>query len=159
MPLMNATTFPLVQCIYDSHTQMALLDEALSKLGGDFYDLLKRGAAGTAAEANARVEFLGGILFLGAVFKHPAFHEECEWRLVAREDVAGAGDTCFRVGRSGLVPYKKLSLGSAALSLVEVFVGPNQHPELAMGAAHSASKLLLGRPLTTGLSAIPYRSW
>jgi hypothetical protein len=65
----------------------------------------------------------GEILPLLAEFKHPAFAEEQEWRLIATDQYGEP--VRFRSGPLGPTPYVEFNVG-AALAEVKVGPGPNQ---------------------------------
>jgi hypothetical protein len=81
-------------------------------------------------------------------FKHPAFREEKEWRLIrlsalSRETPYKAVPS-FRPRHDGLVPYVPLSTerkDDVELPIAEIVVGPGAHPDLAVTAAQHLLEL------------------
>jgi hypothetical protein len=101
------------------------------------------------------------LLRIGALFKHPAFREEVEWRAVSPvlTDFVHSG-IHYREGASTLVPYLEFGLAapSSPVPLTSVFVGPTPHVNLASDAI---SRCLSGHGSSPGVfpSGIPYRTW
>lgn len=60
--------------------------------------------------------------------KHPAFHEEREWRIMTTK-----GPLLFRAGGGRLIPYKKLDMTSVdadtLMPIEEIVIGPRAHPK------------------------------
>jgi hypothetical protein len=105
-----------------------------------------------------------------ARYKHAAFKGECEWRMVSPDTEAGltSPPVLARValGRHPLVPYVELDLDfaqppdrpSISMPMVEVWVGPTNHPKLALEAVQTL--LRQHQPLWTHkvqASMSPYR--
>lgn len=93
-----------------------------------------------------------------ARFKHRAFREEQEWRLVVSEGSAlapqGKLAPLFRPGVLGVTPYIQIELGPD--SLVEVMVGPGGDQELRRLAVErllASSRI----PAVTTVSEAPFR--
>ena len=63
--------------------------------------------------------------------KPEAFNEEMEWRLTNRNWTQP--QCSFRASRSGLiVPYREFHFANEPLPISRVFVGPTNHPEIAL---------------------------
>ncbi|GAA2153359.1 DUF2971 domain-containing protein [Humibacillus xanthopallidus] len=90
----------------------------------------------------------GEILPMLAEFKHPAFAEEQEWRLIATDQYGEPVN--FRPGPLGPTPYVEFDFGSA---LVEVKVGPGPHQELRQRAVQR----LVPCGVAVTLSDAPFR--
>lgn len=88
------------------------------------------------------------ILPMLAEFKHPAFAEEREWRLVATDRYGAT--VPFRSGPLGPTPYVAFDFGDA---LVEVKVGPGPHQALRQ----KAIRRLVGDGVDVTLSEAPFR--
>jgi Protein of unknown function (DUF2971) len=111
-----------------------------------------------------RREMLSDIQRKAPAWKHPAFHEEAEWRLVSLHPRT---DVKFRVGRTSIVPYVEIKLnepeetqvnGLTAV-LANSFVGPCPEPELAVGTlSHLFEVQKISCPQYT-ISPTPYRQW
>ena len=81
-------------------------------------------------------EIEGDLLAMCALFKHPAFAEEQEWRLVSPtfESVADH-PIAFREGKAMLVPHYLFDLEvNGSIVLDHVFVGPTPNAELSVNA-------------------------
>lgn len=135
----------LEKIIYDEESQL----ETLRSLVVPSCDLL---AAGGRTESEEYLEKCVGVAVDSAAanlaactfaFKHPAFKEEAEWRIVrlsARDEAAPPERTTtpqFRPRAGGLLPFTTLSLerdGDNEPPIAEVVVGPSAHPDLAVKA-------------------------
>jgi hypothetical protein len=102
------------------------------------------------------------LLSVAALFKHPAFAAEREWRAVSSVSPSYVTSPArYRAGRTTLIPYKPFALSPRAgdkLKLEQVFLGPTPENNLAMSALAkflSAS----GVSPTGGIRAslLPYR--
>lgn len=109
---------------------------------------------------------LADLLFrCGAFFKHPAFAEEQEWRLVSPTITYHDERLSFRSVSSKITPYYRLVMQcTTGLPIKHVIAGPCPHPNLAQAAVTS---LLMTQGLLGPLrgqqivlnSKIPYRNW
>lgn len=156
-----------LQCVYDAAQQGSLVHELIGFLLNRYRTFPSDDSEDVAAMRLGRLslEFLEGILILAAVFKHPSFAEEREWRIVLIDsysaDISERDEKIsFREGRSGLVPYIAYSLVRAVQSsnFPEVRVGPNPHIALACDASVSFMRAS-GHETTVIQSTIPYRAW
>ena len=144
--LAHAQGFHLVRCIYDDkvmqHVCEGVLEAVLQYVADDLTP---------STEASARSHFSafsameGDILQLSALFKHPAFAEEKEWRLISETIYSATSDRVkLRPGSMSLVPYMEFTLDHDGSKFVErgpianIFVGPTTVPELARSAAVQA---------------------
>ncbi len=74
-------------------------------------------------------------------FKHPAFSEENEWRIIVPYDRSNwLGRILFRPSKSLLIPYTMMAFGDhvdkPSLPLLELVHGPTLHPELLKKSLH-----------------------
>lgn len=154
-----------LRCVYDRAQQLENLQYATTYL-------LEKFAAGPIPEPpddvtyrmGFEIDFFGHLLVLAGCFKHPAFEEEAEWRLIVRQEtLAGAVvGRRFRQSSRTLAPYLDVPLGlqdSGGLRVDQVVVGPNPHMDNAVSAV---SGLLEQEGIThDGVtpSVIPYRDW
>lgn len=129
---------------------------------------------------NYAMGFYLAITRLAPLLKNPKFRNELEWRLFSKATF-GYKDTCFRVGKSMLIPYCECSLfGQKKVGafrqdsnklVTEIVVGPSPNPELSRQSMVSLlSKIgrhtgfqrpgstIEPRRLVTS-SNIPYRDW
>ncbi|ARO88754.1 DUF2971 domain-containing protein [Nitrosospira lacus] len=110
-------------------------------------------------EADAAVTWLcAEIAKLAPQFKNEGFHEEAEWRIIAKEPKE---QVKFRASSSYLAPYVGLEIliSAANTTLREVIIGPNPN----QARCEASVKALL---TTTGLddvelrrSSLPYNNW
>jgi hypothetical protein len=158
----RAQGFSVGQCIYDPDQQRQIAAQVVEEI------LAKSVADGTnpkrpASDVYVSVfqEFEHSLLRVGALFKHPAFSEELEWRAVSPVIVNyRESDIRYREGISTLVPYVpfNLSIPGAEAYLDTVVVGPTPHPNLSI---NSISRFMSrsGRRIGVFNSQIPYRTW
>ena len=154
-PMMKSEVF-LARCVYDIHRQIQLIDELLDGI---------LATAGTSHSEGPDLEkelitFLRKIVYVGSLLKHPSFHEEREWRIVAA--IAGnfEAELNVREGQSILIPYYTLQLveKDQPLKLTEIVVGPNPEMDLAV---RSVKLLLAALRVEAAVrpSEVPYREW
>ncbi len=99
-------------------------------------------------------------------YKHAAFRDECEWRMVMSKPHKPMPGQCFRAGRSSVIPYIEIELNRDiefklpdAYMIREVIVGPTPSVDLSVNAIRSlfSSK---GHPeVRVEASVVPYRHW
>ena len=157
--------FAWLKCIYDRDQQLEHLQYATTYL-------LEKFGAGPIPEPpddvtyrmGFEIDFFGHLLVLAGCFKHPAFEEEAEWRLIVREKAPAKAVVGRRFRQSGrtLAPYLDVPLklqDSGGLRIDQVVVGPNPHMNTAVSAV---SGLLEQEGIThdgVAASVIPYRDW
>lgn len=130
-PIFTPAEIALVQCRYGSGELAAQVDSALENV-----------MAGKAPEWTPGVtgeKALGHWLSaIAPLYKHEAFKEEAEWRLVVREPfVDNRLSMQFRSGNSTVVPYYAVPFrveDQQVLALREVVVGPTVDYKLAEAA-------------------------
>ena len=107
---------------------------------------------------NKNPDFPGMFLKTIAGIKLKCFQEEKEWRIISSQPLQN-DKLMFRLGKSMLIPYYALPLDSS--SIVEIVIGPCQHPGLVKSAINSlASKYNLMNIMDIDrirVSSIPYR--
>ena len=105
------------------------------------------------------VDFIGKLVNRAATMKFECFIEEDEWRIVSWRPLSYIDNNInFRLGKSVVIPYYSMPLDLS--SIVEIMVGPCQHPELAKDAIYGlAHKFDLKKIQVGGIktSQIPYR--
>ncbi len=100
------------------------------------------------------------LAILAPIFKHHAFNEEREWRLVLAEVLDQMPSKQFRMGRSTLVPYVEVEPHlKEGYFVKEVIVGPTPHPELSIAALRAFFQSLNHPEVTLHASKVPYRHW
>lgn len=153
----------IAKCLYQKHEHQEIIDSLLEKLLTTFRQRLP--TIDTTKNHPSQCfhsfleDFRGDILQILSIIKHPAFEEECEWRLISPyypKDTAP--DIRFREGASMLLPYIELSLGDTSPTFESVWLGPSANSYLAMSAL---SMFLSNQRLCNELinSQIPYRQW
>ena len=110
-------------------------------------------------ENNIPQDFIGKFLNMAATMKFDCFQEEREWRFVSWKPLNFTDERFnFKTSKSMIIPYYSLPLDLS--SIVEIIVGPCQHPELAEDAIHGlAHKFNLKNVLQGKVyrSQVPYR--
>lgn len=133
--------------------------DSKAKVDADFAYRLRTSEGPEKPQADAAVQWLcAEVAELAPLFKNEGFHEEKEWRIVAKEP---KGQIKFRASSSYLAPYVELELFSDAArpALREVIIGPNPNQGRCQ---MSISMLLESTGLTdvdVKVSSIPFNSW
>lgn len=144
--------FSLGQCIYDPKQQIGLIE--------DIIDTVLSMCSDSRCLNSVFDEIEGDLLSMCALFKHPAFIEEQEWRLVSPPFTdAGGKPISFREGKAMLVPFYEFTIElSGTIELDHVFVGPTPNADLSVTALSHYLTLHSARP-GGGISesGIPYR--
>jgi hypothetical protein len=155
----NRTGFTLGRCIYDPMQQRAIVDEAI--------EICVQSLPPNSPLRALHHGNLAPLLFrCGAFFKDASFADEREWRMASSPTGITSERVGFRMGRSMITPYYRLSINQSGQRAVsEIVVGPCPHMDLA----HSAvSMLMLNRQFrdfaanidkVIQKSKIPYRDW
>jgi hypothetical protein len=120
------------------------------------YEYLSQGDGATVA-TNAAFALRNLILDLAPLFKHPGFHEELEWRIIARQPQVPIK---FRANASYLAPYIELPLlGDGLSSLREVIIGPNPNQSRCALSVEMALKSYGFDNVEVKTSTLPFVSW
>ncbi len=161
-------SFRLGKCVYDVDVQRkistTILDaiESLAQKRGENKDRSKRHPSNSFHDVFEEIE--ADLLQIAALLKHPAFHEEEEWRAVSSVTTNYVEAPIeYREGHSMLVPYINFHMPEAVdrrLDIEHVFLGPTPNVNNSMA---SLSKYLSKRGASPrrGLTycQIPYRAW
>jgi hypothetical protein len=103
--------------------------------------------------------FMQEFIKMTANMKLKCFKGENEWRIISSQPVRYTDSNfMFRTAKSMIIPYYKLPLNIS--SIIEIIIGPCQHPGLAKSAVSGlASKYGLTNLAADSIkmSAIPYR--
>ncbi len=169
--------FRLVKCSYDRSQHVAeaqgIAERVMKRIQELPANILPEIAPGGAHAPRAiqswlfpiRQAMTEEILQHAAVWKHPAFAEESEWRLVSVQRLER--EVKFRAGRAAIIPYVEITLddmpeiqiSNKAAVLNQTYVGPCPEPEIAVGSLqHLFEVYRIGCPQFI-LSSIPYRQW
>lgn len=157
--------FQLKKCHYDEVLQSTVVSAIL----GEILDSVLKELEGTAdrssrlqhiANQKAR-ESIPPIISLVAIFKHPSFKEENEWRLVSEETTLSDPNVQYREGKSMVLPYLQFGLAGddGKLGIKEIIVGPTPHQELSK---QSVLHLLSSNGIEScevKISGTPYQTW
>lgn len=104
------------------------------------------------------MEFAYRMVLLAAVFKHPSFGEEREWRLVRIVNPRSViKDVRFRLGAHSLIPYTQFGLAPLHESLTSIVVGPTPEPKLAVDAVRLILHSMKLDPNCAWESQVPIR--
>ena len=138
LSLAKSKGFTLYPCIYDREEQRDLVQFVV----GSYLGFLKGlpDSLGSSAEGlvrSAAFYFVGALVRIAPLLKHPAFFEEREWRLVGLG--APAGDPVkSRCVSNALVPYREVRLAQAgfdASSVIrKVVIDPRRRPPASVAA-------------------------
>lgn len=145
----------LVPCVYEAGAQDAFADDLVRTVAH-----LWRQASGGAADGDGAAALLdeafGRLAWFAALFKHPGFAEEQEWRLVTLLDPGQADRLEFVARETCVATY--LPVPFPKPSVREVWVGPSRHQHLSVPAI-AALLHKAGYPADTALhrSAVPFR--
>lgn len=111
--------------------------------------------------------YIGGKL--AALFKHPKFIEEAEWRIVLAQSrnedrPQSLPPIRARVGQSTMIPYTHISLNKddsseIASRVLSVTLGPHPDPERAKSAMTEYLLLSGQGHIRVACSSIPFRTW
>jgi hypothetical protein len=169
--------FRLVQCSYDRNQHVAEAQgiaervmQGIEALPADIVPMISPGGSHAPRAIQSwlfpiRQKMTEEILQRAAVWKHPAFVEEAEWRLVSMQQLDR--EVKFRAGRAAIIPYVEIRLGEMEETQISgltavlngIYVGPCPEPEIAVG---SVQHLLDAHRMSCpqfALSSIPYRHW
>lgn len=137
---------------YDPRQQRDLLN----RVGNEAFRRSRSGSDDPRAFRKALCDI---FLDVAPIIKDSAFTEEDEWRLVLRLDGAGSPQIKVRAGRSTLVLYVPIKLGTKdrPLPIREIVIGPNPHRDLNEEAIKAFCRQCDIEAAVKN-SAIPYRS-
>jgi hypothetical protein len=115
----------------------------------------------------SREQFLMGWLsVISSSFKHPAFGDENEWRLVLTKPHKPMPFQRFRPGKSSIIPYVEAILNRdykserpANYMIARVVIGPTPSPELSREALEAAFHSVGHPEVQVDVSKIPFKHW
>lgn len=130
--------------VYDRPTQLAIVRALLAPLRDTLSETDDSILDSVVFRTYQRVYM--HLVECGFCFKHPAFEEEAEWRVVAMSHKRSVGGddggpaVSLRAVATGLLPYTVMSFADAEATaetraLARVVVGPGGHRDLAAAAA------------------------
>lgn len=155
----------LVQCLYDEHEQLSLIDALIEHTVHAFSSFFEdhewpQSITDLPTEDDKFKNRYQHALSTGykifAIIKHPAFKDEKEWRLLAQNTNA-VTEIDYRSGSNMLLPYLVAPVDLEGY-LERITIGPTAHKELAEDAI---AGLLRKHNLHISYahSDIPYREW
>jgi hypothetical protein len=104
--------------------------------------------------------FGASVKLVAPIFKHDAFSEEREWRLIISKTLGRVASRRFRAGKSMLIPYVEAEPKlEGSYFIREVIVGPTPHPALSKEAVASLFDSIGGPEVLIRNSNVPYRHW
>lgn len=158
---LRASRAMLAPCIYDPPEQEEAINRILDlTLSGARDSGLSpadaKGGPAAAALWNLIARANVALLQVCSLIKNPAFREEQEWRLVSM-----GHSVKFRPGRSFLVPYVELELGTAIFTGVvrQVVIGPTPSPKPDEASLRWFLNERASNSPTVFHSEAPYRAW
>ncbi|MEC6816983.1 DUF2971 domain-containing protein [Photobacterium toruni] len=91
------------------------------------------------------------------LIKHSGFHEESEWRIIARNPVENIQ---YRVSKSHIVPFLVLPLIREYPEIIkEIYIGPNPNSHRCEKSIKQLLKSEAIENVTIKISSIPFNSW
>jgi hypothetical protein len=132
--LAGLSRFQLGRCIYQKQQQVAIIDEVIQSL-------LEMAGEHSENSLHQSQEYIFGLieadmLRIAALFKHPSFAEEDEWRIVSPviTDYLSA-PVKFRESTAMLIPYYEFPLVKEnTIPLKHVFIGPTPNSTLSLNS-------------------------
>jgi hypothetical protein len=157
IPWLKSNKLLLEPCIYDKTKQEAIIREEIVKKGDD---LIKKLSAEPDNLENimqkVTINFVMEFSRIASKLKHPAFNEECEWRIIS-EPIEN-NRMSFGLRKSIFLPYLELSFANVEpFPIDEIIVGPALEQRLAHS---SLQQFLLKKDLKQVAikeSTTPYR--
>jgi hypothetical protein len=162
----EAQNFILSPCIYDPETQRQIVQEFVNSFLSMFRSSIASGFPVDECVKQIAWEFGQHVTQFGISLKHPAFHEEKEWRLISPSIEESGDNVDYRSSSFGVVPFYHFrltdsqhpNLARAGDDHLTVVVGPTADPF----ASQMAVQFLLTSTLGIGnafhsLSEIPFR--
>ena len=157
IPWLKTKKLLIEPCIYIENEQEIILRNEFTKKRDT---LIKR----VTSEPEKSVEIIQEVWFdffmefsrIASVFKHPAFHEECEWRIIS--EPLENKQMSFDVRKSMFLPYLEINFNDIQpfpIDLIIIGPGPEQHL-----ARFSLLQFLLEknlREISIKESSTPYR--
>lgn len=156
----------IARCLYQASEQKELMHDLLSKMLITFNQERQTYDSSHFDPSQKYLgimkNFIGDLLQVFSIIKHPAFSEEKEWRIISPYfPMCTVHEIKFREGASMLVPYIEVDLSNIKEEetlFEEVYLGPAQHVKLSTS---TLSDYLSSKNICNKLtySDIPYREW
>jgi hypothetical protein len=144
------------KCIYNNDEKERHLKDILNECWAKY----RKGSDKIKGESVE--ELRKNILLLASHFKHPAFEEESEHRIVVLLNFMPDDRVKFRQGRFSIIPYIDIKIENIE-TIKKIIIGPTHRKDLAERGLKSFLETTLDLPyllIETGIekSEIPYRS-
>jgi hypothetical protein len=138
------------KCIYDRSKVEQAIELLASSYVNDlvqYFPLFGPGEINEGLIFSRALRFMDFFLSYAAFVKHPAFHQEAEWRVVFSSDSATPSEVEHRCGPHSLVPHLVLKWEPAAFlrALRGVILKPTAHIELSHKAIQSLIRSLYAK--------------
>ncbi len=147
----------LVTCSYNKEKQKkelkSIIDRYLPDLRIMFNDPDPFNFRNLATEA---AKEMPGLF---AKFKHQAFKDEKEWRLVVGPIWATNERIRYRPGERVIIPYVEIDFEAIGLQLKHIIVGPGPHQKRNVGSLRQMLGLHGFEGVKVSPSVIPFRTW
>ena len=118
----------------------------------------RAGACGTGALETLLDDAFGQLAWFAALFKHPGFTEEQEWRIVRRIAPGEAAELRFFPRNTCIASYLPLSFDGAPEVVREIWVGPSRHQHLSVPALRALLRQQgYAAEVEVHRSAVPFR--
>lgn len=162
--LLNPTEADLLQVEYDNAVQKSTAEERVESVRNALDECVKEEptAEGDLIPA-ACMFFRDYVANLVFSYKHSAFREEREWRMVCLRQRDNIESFKLRPGNGFLVPYTDLDLrmrvgpNTGRLPISHIVIGPSLHPELAAKAVELLLRKYQFRHVEVRGSEVPLR--
>jgi len=159
-PKDNVLIYP---CVYEQAEQDQHLSYGIQYLLAEFQKRTHGKPGSPALMREFTAHFMAFVLALAASFKHPAFKEEREWRLVARFLQPAKPTLVRRARRRGrlFVPYLELPLatGPDPFHVFRIVVGPTPDYDLARQGLEALLEETKTEVVEIVDSRVPFRDW
>ena len=153
--------------IYDGQELKVILDDVIVWTETFFMQGLKDGRAPTMEEWAEEFGnyWLWNLSFMTPLFKHPAFKDEEEWRVIHWFKAHDVSNMCFTQNQSMMRRHVPLKLskaddeGNTLLPIKSIMVGPTSHPKISkIGVGDLLNKHGYGGTVEVKITDIPFRT-
>lgn len=149
----------LIACSYNKQQQLEELKRLIEKYLPTLSKIVSSTSPNSIDLLSLATEAAQEMPLLCSKFKHPAFEEEKEWRLVVGPLPGNSGRICYRPGERVIIPYVEIDFKTTGLPLKRIIVGPGPHQIRNVG---SLRQMLIVQGFT-GVevlpSEVPFRTW
>lgn len=158
--------FVLVKCIYDMGVQTNAIYEIIKSFVATYREKTKSTTDEKEVRSTIVWEFAQHLAYFGAMIKHPAFSEECEWRLLSQPLPDDHPRIDYRGSNYGVIPYYRFALCNddypdlrrSGEDILTVIVGPTPDMHRSTKAIQFMLKKFLDGAGHSS-SGTPYRTW